>query len=400
MSNKNLQKLDIKCEASFDTDSQTIALRLHLPTAVRLLNKRLLRDDDGRIPTADDIEPEISQAEAIKILDKVASLLPDDVELNLDGGKFNLVPIVDGHTTGNASETDDVASAIIEAGDIRNHHMWKQWVMAQMLRIIVQYNLSHTRILKNADGSMVVDSSQFSRHLRRISIERSHQIVVSKLVEQKMMLRHNDHRCYDEDSIDYNKRLVLAMIDEYIATLRKYISKLQVRRCKGRAYVKIKCAWFAEQGAGTLSPNYKGTFLDDLHKIYDKYISFRDDIANTDAFEEWLSIYEEFTKYIIPIHDWSSRGGYTYPCTESFRNAYMSYGCYHTLMNMIRFHKCCFDGLDREQSIARVQALHTANNYEAYKLMAVLKLLISDSHFDIESDLRKWEETHRDRIYR
>ena len=395
--NKKLQNLPITGTVSLDPEAQTIALCLNLPTAVRVLyGKTQVITDDAPYPYDCDLVTGVAKRGPAVIA--ATASVP--------------VTVHEVSPSGQSITTDDTARAIIEAGDIRNQRQWKRWVMGQMFNMLVNHEyvqggadegfITHRRVVRDSNGHVVYKTAGLYDNLRTTSIDRSFEILRDKLVEQKMMHKHNDDACYLEDGIDYNKSLTTRMIDDYIDKLRKYIDSLPVRKYKKRQYVYIPNGWYVTEGNKAVKKNYKGTYVDDLATIYLRYQGMSNNVKLAKGIDSIVAVVDTFIKYMIPIRTWErnrdGKWGFTYPEAKEFKNAYVSYGCYHTLKNLIRYHGLLLhkDGfeMDREESLRVLHQWHVTYRQEGYKLLRILLDELEANNFDIEADMATWKPRH------
>lgn len=322
-------------------------------------------------------------------------------------------------------EDDPVVAAILQNGTTRNAHLFKQWVMSQFLT--KASNCTHNwrqqdyTCDRDKDGKMELSRDNLFKY--GIWCKRSWELLNDMLIRQRAMWAHNDMRCYNEDNRWYNQQLAIDMFEHYFHTFKTLVKHLKVRRCKGVAYVRIPNA---HKLLGIDSRAYKGTFLDDLSaKIYKPLRAMGDAIKNATNPLELRCAVQNFYDHMIGItdHRWNYRGtglanitmeknyqdkmvervriNYKKTTCSAFYNAYMGYGAYFTMQNMIRFHGCLVhDGdqvLTKEQSLAWLDNHAEQSRNNAWWMFGACRALVKDNDFDICKKKVEWAEAAQQR---
>ena len=79
--------------------------------------------------------------------------------------------------------------------------------------------------------------------------------------------------------------------------------------------------------------------------------------------------------------------------SDAFINAYKGSGSYYTMRNLIMFHGARFKGAPtQEKSLLLVEENAKEHVDEGWRMLGVLKQLISDSGISVEGKIREWRK--------
>lgn len=281
-------------------------------------------------------------------------------------GEQMVVKVVDGVPV-EVTDDDPVFNKIKTGGYINHYKLFRRWVMAQMFRIL---------------RDMKVRNLSFNEVLQGFGYEYQWRMVENEFLAQMKMYRHGDTNCLKQHKLFFNGKVLADMIDDYIGKLKAYIEDNLMYRtdkhgvrspkhtCKGMPYVHLKNA---------------DIFVEDLDtKVYRPLGKMAFVATHTTNPEELYKIVVEFNKtrkHLCHITKHSS----------AFINAYKGAGAYFTMCNLIMFHGARFLGMSESQSLKHVNDKANAYREEGWRMMGVLKQLITVSHISVEAKIKEWE---------
>ena len=299
---------------------------------------------------------------------------------------------------------EEVFDKILGSGTIRGKHLFKQHVMAQMLKYLTvrYYTNNETGFVKDKNGNY--DLSGYQSHMLARGYEDTWKVLVGMLERQDAMYRNGDMKCFKEDNLWYNKVLVLKMFDDYHTQLRAIFDNARRRKCRGKEYIKF-------QHAGRLVPGitYAGVFIKDTHKIFVALENWRKKIVISHTPNSLYNVVREFNTVRPMLH--LKRSEFAYDTKtgkikfvepkqcKAWQNAYKGYGAYFTMQNMILFHDCyIWEGdthYTTERSIEKLNELAQKYMYDGYAMLGALRQFILDNKFDIEAKQAEWRAKYR-----
>lgn len=254
---------------------------------------------------------------------------------------------------GNAQ--DSLREQIIEDGYVRNTKLHRRFVMAQMFHML-NY-VSHD---KRDFG--------YNAYLRRMY---SYQYTLDMMLEEVRVLSKletRDKESFAERSHFFTQDVVVAVLDDYLAKLRKYVDGLPEHKCKGVPCKRVKG---------------RDIFVSDLEKkLYCPIYLNIERIANANSYEAMYRLLEKFMRNIVKLP-------YDTPKSKVWIDAYKGAGAYYTLKNLVMFHNCGVDvGGYYHTKIYGVEAMEYLKSYldiyqgEYYRMFALMKKVIDDNNFD------------------
>lgn len=226
------------------------------------------------------------------------------------------------HATDN---NDEIANMILQDGYLPNKKLWRKWVMTQTLR----FTCTNTPV-------------SFNTHF--IANKPYQYIWETTIHELKAIAKEETHDRKTPRQLFYNKRLILAMLDDYAA---------KIPTCN-------------------------------ISDIYRR-------VQHADTYKTILYILTRFVK--------------TYPMPRSkskkpteWINAFYGTGAYYTMDNLIKFHKCVIydhshngsHPMTMEESLQELNTITSScsndkQNKKSYqKLYDVLQQFLSDNHVSIK----------------
>ena len=284
-------------------------------------------------------------------------------------------------------EDDVVVKSILGGGTLLSSHLFKQHVLARMLKMLTPYDYRGYRM--NGD---YYDLSAYTKNLHLMGYDYQWRMLCDELYRQRKMIEHGDIKSFTEDSQWYNKELAITMIEDYITQLKKLVSTLKVKRHRGRLYVQLKQGKKVPFEGKESRVGY--IYVDELDKLYDTYKSIRDAIMVTDNIRTFASIVLDFYTRMIPLHFAPSHHK---PNTPYFKanqcaawvDAYKGYGAYFSMQNLILFHGCTFEGKTKDESIQYLNEC-VVNGAEGYWMLGALRNMLKTNNFDIAGKREEW----------
>ena len=314
-------------------------------------------------------------------------------------GKGEETVVAEQHEDGSLSiieDNDPIVQKIVDAGSLHNAHLFKQHVLAQVLKMMTTYNWKNGGLERDYRGRF--DMSHFTERMNYMNYAYSWQVVRDELKRQAAMERHGDNKSLTEDCRWYDKALVLAMFDHHEELLRRLIAVLRERNHKGRKYIGL-------QGVDGLVPKKQSApgyiYCDEVDAMFKKLLSFRNPLAKATTIKDLYAALCKFMNAARPgklsyhaseIKDRNDRVEIV-PC-EDWKNAYKGYGGYFSMQNLILFHGCriVVDGkkLSKDDSIKKLNEWADEHLNEGYWMLGALKQLIIDNGFNIERKRAEW----------
>ena len=304
---------------------------------------------------------------------------------------------------------DPIVNKIVDAGGILNAHLFKQHVLAQVLKMMTSYEYdraSQRFVLRRCCGRL--DLSSYTHRMNLMGYGYSWQVVRDELKRQAAMERHGDNKSLTEDCRWYDKALVLAMFDHHHELLEKLCQVLRVRHHQGVDYIGL-------QGVDGLvvrkqsAPGY--IYCYEIERMLKNHADFRKSFMKAKTFHE---MYLALVRYM----DAARPGKLSYhaseikkredrveiaPC-EDWKNAYKGYGGYFSMQNLILFHGCRIVigkkldpkgnvvpvKLSKDDSIKKLNEWADEHLNEGYWMLGALKQLIIDNGFNVERKRAEW----------
>lgn len=323
-------------------------------------------------------------------------------------GKGEETVVAEQHEDGSCSiieATDPIIQKIMDAGSLHNAHLFKQHVLAQVLKMMTRYDWENGGLKRDYRGRL--DMSHFTERMNYMNYAYSWQVVRDELKRQAAMERHGDNKSLTEDCRWYDKALVLAMFDHHHELLEKLCQVLRVRHHQGVDYIGL-------QGVDGLvvrkqsAPGY--IYCYEIEAMLKNHAGFRKSLAKAKTIHE---LYLALVRYM----DAARPGKLSYhaseikkredrveiaPC-EDWKNAYKGYGGYFSMQNLILFHGCRIvintigkggavvkNKLSKDDSIKQLNEWADEHLNEGYWMLGALKQLIIDNGFNVERKRAEW----------
>ena len=287
--------------------------------------------------------------------------------VDLDNGtKVHLIVDENGNFT--QVKDDPIANQIIEDGYVRNTKLHRRFVMAQMFHM-----LNYVSYDKKYSGYNDYLKKRYGYHYT-LTMMLEEVRVLSKLEAR-------DKESFDERSHFFTKEVVIAVLEDYMDKLEKYVDNLPDRKCKGVPYKRIKG---------------EDIFNDDLEKkLYTPLRKKLNAVRNANNYTVmWLAL-ERFMKDMIKLP-------YNTPKSKVWIDAYKGEGAYYTLKNLVMFHDCViYTGkygvfhYDKSANFAGPAAMNYLNckldeyKGEGWRMFALMKKVIADNNFDFNDRMQE-----------
>lgn len=247
---------------------------------------------------------------------------------------------------------DVVREQIIADGYVRNTKLHRRFVMAQMFHMLNYVSW---------DGK----EKGYTAALHNFGYKYTLDMMIEEVrVLSKLEVRDQDS--FMERSHFFTKEVVVAVLDDYLNKLQKYVESLPNKNCKGVPYKTVK------------GVNIFNTDLDKkLYRPIRDRIYLVQRAANYNLMHRELMAFMRYNFVKLP---------YNTPKSKAWVDAYKGEGAYYTLKNLIMFHDC---KIEYKYEVYRKEAAMQQLKYkldeykgEGYKMFAFMKKVIEDNNFD------------------
>jgi len=251
---------------------------------------------------------------------------------------------------------DKIFSQIIEDGYVRNTKLHRRFVMAQMFNMLnyVSWDGKH---------------KGYNECLKRMY---GYDYTLKMMTEEIRVLgklETRDRESFVERSQFFNKGVVVAVMEDYLEKLKKYVETLPNRNCKGVPYKKIK------------GVNIFNADLD--KKVYAPVREYIYKAKYASNYTALSYVLESFVRNYVKLP-------HATPKSKVWIDAYKGAGAFYTLKNLVMFHNCGIkvDKMDVRFGVAAVKELNErAMMYkgEGWRMFALMKKVIEDNGFDFKA---------------
>lgn len=288
-----------------------------------------------------------------------------EFEANIEGanmpkGTYFLVPMEEMNTKKETTtDKDPIEESIRNDGYIENNHLYRRWVMAQMLR--------HFRNEK--------DPAAFDHYF--ISGKPYKYAWETTLNEMKVMKHLHGEELIKKERF-FNLDVVKEMANEYYEQVKRCIAKLpRKRKVKNREVVYYsKIPYGKEIKRYPRDKEFWASITEAVNKI---------NAANT----YWqMQKAVEFFMATCPMH-------LKMPKPDAWKNAFKGAGAYYTMDNMIKFHNCHwmlkshYLMLPLSASLAELEKAVEKTKGEYYRLYAMMCDFVAYNHFDFDQRMKE-----------
>ena len=254
--------------------------------------------------------------------------------------------------TGN-SNNDAIANQIIADGYVRNTKLHRRFVMAQMF---------HMLNYKSYDGRDV----GYNACLRRMY---GYDYTLKMMLEEVKVLsklEERDKETFEERSRFFTKYVVVKVLEDYMAKLKKHVETLPDHKCKGIPYKKLKGV---------------NIFNADLQKKV--YTPLEYHIGYVRYSKSYAEMYRHLQKFVSNM----IKLPYNTPKSKAWIDAYKGEGAYYTLKNLVMFHGCkveteghgIISGASAMDYLKRMLIQYSG---EGWRMFALMKRTIEINNFD------------------
>lgn len=267
---------------------------------------------------------------------------------------------------------DAVGKKIVDGGYVNNWKLFRRWVTAQIFGML--------RDMKSCKMS-------FNEILQRKGYEYQWRMLEREFHAQAKMQENGDTDNLSKREIFFNECTFSGMVEDYIEKLKAYVNdnlifrkdkngfntKEYKHRCKGVPYVRL---------------NNKDIFVADLmKKVYAPLYEIARDGFDTMNKRELYNLVKKFNK--IRKHlAWETKQ------SDTFISAYKGAGSYFAMRNLIMFSDARFTGKSESASLRKIDtdAVNYGADEEGWRMLGVLKQLISESNISVDGKLCVWAE--------
>ena len=261
-------------------------------------------------------------------------------------------------------DDDPMFRVIYSGGTIPERSLFRRWVMSQMF---------HMLAYRDHRGCWF----GYTEALHRKGYEYQWKMTEEELRVQSRLFV-NDKENFELRNRWFHRNVAVSLCKSYIGELEKYLKRLQVRKCKGVPYVRVKG---------------KNIFVEDLQvKVVNplRHALASVMVAKT-PHDLWAS-FREFNGLRVQL-PWNTRQD------SAWVNAFKGSGAYFTMKNLILFHGCKVKG-DNGTVYPQIPSLsvleHRAEEYaredEGWRMLAMLKKFLDDNNIDIEKKMKEWRK--------
>jgi len=284
--------------------------------------------------------------------------------VDLDNGtKVHLIVDENGNFT--QVKNDPIANQIIEDGYVRNTKLHRRFVMAQMFHM-----LNYVSYDKKYSGYNDYLKKRYGYHYTLT--------MMLKEVKVLSKLEQRDKESFDERSHFFTKEVVIAVLEDYMGKLEKYVDNLPNRNCKGVPYKRIKGENIFNADLG------KKLYVPLKNKL--NYVRFAGD------YTALYSATQKFMKDMIKLP-------YETPKSKVWIDAYKGEGAYYTLKNLVMFHNCTiytgpsnnimYRRFDGAEAVGYLNRKLDEYKHEGWRMFALMKKVIADNNFNFNDRMKE-----------
>lgn len=263
-------------------------------------------DDDGRIVTG----RTISGTHVLNMKKENKTMTREERIEMLKMCGIDVTKFENGAITINLDDIkDDVTEKIEDNGYVFNRFVDRRFVPAQM------FHMLNYRGWKGWDNG-------FNEALNRKGYGYQWKVICDEMDALEKMKNNNDKR-YEIRASFFDRWTIIFVFEDYLNKLRKYVSSLPVKKCKGIPYVTIKGFY------GGTGKNPSDVFVSDIQKkVYNPIKDFINRLKYNNL--NYKGIKNYINTYIIPLP-------YGTIMSADFKSAYKGAGAYYTLEQCIKY---------------------------------------------------------------
>lgn len=259
-------------------------------------------------------------------------------------------------------DNDPIFDQIIQQGTVPNRRLFRRWVMAQMFHM-----MSYTAYRSKEPMGV-------TQMIHRLGYEYQWKMLIDELYAQ-MKMEKRDPINFSDRNRWFNADVVVAMAEGYIKQLNKFVDALKDRKCKDIPYKRI---------------GNRNIFVSDLQtKLYRPFYA---EVARIKQAKNAAQLYNATKMF----NNKRLKMSCNTPQNSVWIDSYKGSGAFFTMQNLIRFHNCiAIDDagkrLNKSQSLAFIaKKAEMYKNGEGWRLLAVLKKMLSDNNINIKKKMSEW----------
>jgi hypothetical protein len=241
----------------------------------------------------------------------------------------------------------DIADTIKEDGYVKNTKLHRRWIMAQYMRML---------------------NSKYGWH-NYLSTHYSYMYQFDMMIEEVRVLsilERRDVNVFNERSHFFNIPTIYAVLDDYLNDVEEYLETLQIKKCRRRPYVYIKC--------------FGNCYVDELDtRVITPIKSLIDVCKKCKEYDEMYNALCAFKKVMIKLPYQTTK-------SKAWVNAFQGEGAFYTLKNMVMYHNVTLPLGKNNTSYVGEAAMDKLTEllgiYEGYQYNALLKHTIEYNDFD------------------
>ena len=260
------------------------------------------------------------------------------------------------------ADNDPIYDAILEGGDVYNWKLARRWVMSQMFHMLALEGSKKYGEYKNSIAAQI----------RRKGYDYMWKQMEEELHAQMKMHKNGDMENFNDRNHWFDKGVVYAMIADYQYQLHLYVKhECKVKKCKGVPYKRI-CG--------------ENVFVEDIQKkVFEPIIEMKEMAMKAASPALLYKAVRDFNK-IRKMRSWKPK-----QCA-AWLDAYKGAGAFFTMQNLIRYHKCRFEGMDKASSYSCLKGLANEYRGEGWRMIGVLRQFLKDNNIDIEQKMAEWRK--------
>lgn len=308
---------------------------------------------------------------------------------------------------------NDVVAAVVsnieKSGKLYNAHLFKQHVLAQMFRMMTTKRFVYDcsgHAIKNEDGSYKYEISGYCKEVKNLGYDYTLTMLADELHRQAAMYKNGDKKNFEICNSFYGlDSVVKNVLLNYQVILKKYIDFLPTHTCKRKPYKNINGARrLVREGMYRTCffvSDIRELILNPIDDAIKKVLKSQNPIELDNNYREFIKI-----RVVLPTSEYYEMKGkknkgrimkFKARQNEFWREAYMGYGAYWSMQNLIEFHNCNVitqDGevFDRKKSMEYLEDMRKVHCNEGHWLYGMFKHFMEYNHIDIEAMRKAWTE--------
>ena len=260
------------------------------------------------------------------------------------------------------ADDDPVYDAILQGGDVYNWKLARRWVMSQMFHMLA------------LEGSKKYGeyNNSITAQIRQKGYDYMWKQMEEELYAQYKMDKNGDVDNFNDRNHWFNNEVLAAMIADYRYQLHLHVKhNVKVQKCKGVPYKRI-CG--------------ENVFVDDIQKkVFAPIDEYEGRALKATQPAALYAIVHEFNK-IRKTRGWEPKQ------SAEWLDAYKGAGAFFTMQNLIRYHKCRFEGMSKKASYSCLKDLAYEYEGEGWRMIGLLRQFLKDNNIDIRKKMAEWRK--------